>query len=636
MKIQITLLFSFVARFCLSQDSTALDLSELSVTANIINTEIKNTGRNITVIDHKSIESSPVKTLEGLLQYALNVDVRSRSSFGVQADISIRGGHYDQTLILIDGVKVNDPQTGHHSLNIPIPFSMIDRIEILQGGTSRVFGPSAFSGVINIISKKISKNIVAVDAGFGSFGSKNFGLQTGLVYKQTSASLSMEHLDSDGYIANTFFKKQTGSFNLTHIYSKGSLDGSIGLLSNHFGASNFYHPKFYKQYEEVSSQVQNLAWKHKFSRKLNGVLMLNHRLHHDLYDFDDYLSTQKFSLVNFHKTSVFDIEWKFKLQSSWGQTAFGAEYRMEQVLSNRLGENINKPVPVDLGLYPNVFYNKSKSRENLSFFGEHQVKWKKYNLSFGTLANYNSQFGLAFYPGIDLSYFPNANTNWYGSLNRSLRYPTFTELYLSGSTVLADPNLLPEKALSFELGHKLRTKAYASTVSIFYRKTTDAIDKIKRPDLPVPTMENINDINMFGFEFNQNILLQNYCKFVDKLTFNYAFLKADRHEQGYQSFYTLNYLKHKYSAGLFLIPLKNSNLSFWYTYKNRVGSYQWDAASPILTYPKVNLFDVRFLQKIGKVVVYADAINVFDRTYFEYGFVQLPGRWVSVGIKAVF
>jgi outer membrane cobalamin receptor len=158
MKFHLTIVLFSILKFSFSQDSTAFELSELSVTANIINTEIKNTGRNITVIDRKMIEGSPVKTLEGVLQYALNVDVRSRSAFGVQADISIRGGHYDQTLILVDGIKVNDPQTGHHSLNIPVPFSMIDRIEILQGGTSRVFGPSAFSGVINIITKKINKN----------------------------------------------------------------------------------------------------------------------------------------------------------------------------------------------------------------------------------------------------------------------------------------------------------------------------------------------------------------------------------------------------------------------------------------------------------------------------------------------
>ena len=636
MKFHLTIILFCVFQTSFSQDSTSIDLSELSVTANIINTEIKNVGRNITVIDRKMIENSPVKTLDGVLQYALNVDVRSRSAFGVQADISIRGGHYDQTLILVDGIKVNDPQTGHHSLNIPVPFSMIDRIEILQGGTSRVFGPSAFSGVINIITKKISENLVSANLGMGSYGSKNAAINTGLIFKQNTASVSLEHLDSDGYIKNTAFKKQSISATLGRIYSKGSLDLNFGAMANQFGASNFYHPKFYKQYEEVDSRLVNLSWKHKFGRKLSGILMINQRKHHDLYDFDDYLGSKKFSSVNFHITSVFDAEWKFKLDNNLGQTAFGAEYRIEKVLSNRLGDNLAEPQVVDAELFPNVFYNKSKTRDNFSFFGEHQKRWNKFNLSAGTLANYNSQFGLAFYPGIDLSYFSSQNASFYASANRSLRYPTFTELYLNTSTVKADPNLKPEKAMSFEVGHKYQSKMYSSVFSVFYRKTTDAIDKVKRPELNVPTMENIDDINMFGIELSQQILLDNYVKFLKKLSFNYAFLKADRNEDGFQSFYTLNYLKQKFSAGLFLQPIKNSSLAIWYTHKNRAGNYQWDAVSPLLAYPKVNLLDIRLSQQIGKITLFVDANNVFDRTYFEHGFVQLPGRWITAGIKADF
>jgi vitamin B12 transporter len=636
MKLRLIFIFSIVYKFSLAQDSTTIDLSEISVTANIINTEIKNTGRNVTVIDRKMIESSPVKTLDGVLQYALNVDVRSRSAFGVQADISIRGGHYDQTLILVDGVKVNDPQTGHHSLNIPVPFSMIERIEVLQGGTSRVFGPSAFSGVVNIITRKISKNLLAANIGGGSFGSKNASLTTGVVFGENTASASVEHLESDGHIANTGFKRQTFSAALSRIYKAGAIDLSFGAMGNSFGASNFYHPKFFKQYEEVGSRLVNLAWRHRFTKNFNGVLMVNQRTHHDLYDFDDYLVTKKFGSVNFHKTSVLDAEWKFKLDNILGQTAFGVEYRNENVLSNRLGDNLAKPVLVDAELYPNVFYNKFKTRDNTSFFAEHQKKWSKISLSAGSLANYNSQFGLAFYPGIDISYLAYKNSTFYASANRSLRYPTFTELYLNTSTVKADPNLQPEKALSLEIGHKFQSKVFSSVFSIFYRKTTDAIDKVKRPELSVPTMENIDDINMFGVELNQSVVLEKYIKFLNKLTFNYAFLKADRQEQGFQSFYTLNYLRHKFSTGLFLQPWKKASLALWYTHKNRAGNYQWDTSSPLLPYPKVNLLDIRLSQQLGKVSVFVDANNVFDRKYFEHGFVQLPGRWLTAGIKAEF
>jgi iron complex outermembrane receptor protein len=95
-------------------------------------------------------------------------------------------------------------------------------------------------------------------------------------------------------------------------------------------------------------------------------------------------------------------------------------------------------------------------------------------------------------------------------------------------------------------------------------------------------------------------------------------------------------LKHKFSAGVFLQPIKNASVAIWYTHKNRAGNYQWDTASPLLAYPKVNLVDIRFSQQLGKIALFVDVNNVFDKTYFEHGFVQLPGRWITAGIKADF
>jgi iron complex outermembrane receptor protein len=634
MKFHLIIFFCHVFCFSRAQDSTQIELSEITVTANINNTELKDIGRNVVIIDQKTIKESPVKTLDGILQYALNVDVRSRSSFGVQADISIRGGNFDQTLILVDGVKVNDPQTGHHSLNIPVPFSLIEKIEILQGGASRVFGPSAFAGVVNIITKKVSKNGLSIQAVGGQYNMKNLGLNAGGIFGQNTMGLAFDYLNNDGYAPNTAVNKKTFSGSIGHIYSNGSLDASVGSLSNHFGASNFYHPKFYNQYEEVEAWLNNLTWKHKFSENFTSVFMANYRQHLDLYDFDNYRKNNKISSVNFHKTDVIDIEWKLKYLSKFGQSAFGTEYRRESVLSNRLGDELVENVAIEG--YEGVFYTKSKSRTNTSFFLEQLKKIGKLSLAFGTLANYNSSFRLAFYPGLDINYLYSKNTSIYGSLNRSLRYPTFTELYLNTATVKANPNLKSEKALNLELGFKYGVAKYSATYAVFYRKTLDAIDKVKRPELPVPTIENINNINMFGLEFSQNYTFSEYTKFVEKISFNYAYLRADRKENGFQSFYTLNYLKHKLSFGVFLEPIKNSQLSVWYNLKSRAGNFQWDNNSPLLVYPAVHLVDLRLSKRFKKIQAFGDITNLLDKQYFEYGFVALPSRWISIGINADF
>ncbi len=619
-----------------AQDSTFISLNGIIVSANIIGSDIKTTGRNVTIIDRKMIEQSPVKTIDGILQYALNVDVRSRSAMGVQADISIRGGHYDQTLILLDGVKINDPQTGHHSMNLPIPITQIERIELLQGGASRIFGPSAFSGIVNIISKKIDKNSIGFIGIGGENALRNLGLNGQAIYKEFYFAAYLDQQKSGDYIKNTAFDKKIASLKAGKNYRNGFFEFSLGSLSNKFGASNFYHPKFDKQYEEVASVLATTSWVHNFSNKLIGTLRLNYRKHTDLYDFNNYRNTNKLASVNFHETDVFDGEWKFKVLNRFGHSAFGIEFRKESVLSNRLGESLVENIAVKN--YSGIFYTKSKIRNNASGFVEHQKTWKNLTLSAGSLLNYNSQFGFAFYPGADLTLKINKENILYSTINRSLRFPTFTELYLNTSTVKADPNLQPEKALTYEIGYKYFGKTLNSNYSVFYRKTTDAIDKVKRLNVGVPTMENINDINMFGVEMSQKIdftalLGTNFWK---SLNFNYAFLQADRTEENFQSFYTLNYLRHKFSAGLDITFIKKLNMGIWYTFKNRKGSYQWDAISPALAYNPIHLVDERISYTIKHTRVFMDINNVFDLKYFEHGFVELPGRWISGGFSIEF
>lgn len=626
------ILFIFFSFQVFSQnDTTAIQLKDVTVTATIISNEIKNTARNITVLDRKTIEASPVKTLDGVLQYAMNVDVRSRSAFGVQADISIRGGHYDQTLILVDGVKVNDPQTGHHALNIPLPFSMIEKIEVLQGGASRVFGPSAFSGVINIITKKPTASTLELQTSVGEFGTYQVGANGVWTKNGFFLQGGYDFAKSDGYIPSTQFQKNAGTLKLGQTYTKGDVALSYGFMSNDFGATNFYHPKFFNQYEEVSAHLVSSSWKHSFSPNLTGTLLANYRIHNDMFDFDNYRTTDKLGSINFHKTNVLDIEWKFRYNNKWGNSAFGAEYRNEAVKSNRLGEALSEKQ--EIPGWDNLYYTQGKKRDNYSLFLEHSKVWNKFNLSVGTLGNYNSQFGFSLFPGLDLGYSIKQNSKLYYSVNRSLRFPTFTELYLRNNTVMADPNLKPEKALTNEIGFKTNKIRYSSNYSIFYTKTQDAIDKIKRPGVAVPTMENINDINLYGFETAHTIGLTSNKLTLKQIMVNFSWIAADRKEEGFQSFYTLNYLKQKASVGLFFEPFKNFTASAWYTFKNRAGQYSWDDNTPPVAYGSFSLIDVRLAYNLNKFTITLDANNLLNEKYFEYGFVAQPPRWISGGVK---
>ncbi|MDP5139184.1 MAG: TonB-dependent receptor plug domain-containing protein, partial [Spirosomaceae bacterium] len=230
-------------------DSTNILLNQVTVTANITKSDLIQTARNVSVISARQIEQSPVKTLDGILQYALGVDVRSRSPFGVQADVSIRGGNFEQTLVLIDGVKMNDPQTGHHSFNLPIPISQIAKIEVLQGGASRVFGPAAFSGVINIITKKAEETALNISLGLGERNLHLLGGAVNLKKDKLTSLVSAERISSNGYAYNTAFDRVQAFTKNTIELEKAEISLQAGFMTNKFGASNFYSPKFLDQYE---------------------------------------------------------------------------------------------------------------------------------------------------------------------------------------------------------------------------------------------------------------------------------------------------------------------------------------------------------------------------------------------------
>ena len=634
--IYISLSIIFFSKTLFAQDSTQIDLDAVTVTANIQQTEIRKTARNVSVITAKDIENAPVKTLDGILQYALNVDVRSRSPLGVQADISIRGGNFDQTLILVDGVKMNDPQTGHHSLNLPLPVNMIERIEILQGGASRVFGPSAFAGAINIITKKNQDNQLQLNAAGGQHGLYQLNATMSASSAHQSTIASAEKIKSDGYVQNTAFEKNSLFFKSIIGVKAATFTISAGAMNNDFGASNFYHPKFYKQYEEVKSKFLMWQWGQNFSNHFFSNFTASWRRHNDMYDFDNYRYTKPAS-INFHQTDVWDIEWKSKWINSWGITSFGAEFRREYILSNRLGDKLEKPIEVPD--FANNYYTFSKTRDNSNLYFEHLKQFEKLSLVFGTLVNHNSQFGTDFYPGLDISYAVGKNISFYSSLNRSLRYPTFTEMYLNSSTVKADPNIKPEKAWGYEIGAKRFEKFSQSSVTVFYKDIITAIDKVKRPELAVPTMENINNLHTLGFEgaytlFVGKMLAKNEF-FLQKITANYAYIWADKKEDGFQSFYTLNYLRHKASVGVNMRLAKNLHLDSWFTIKKRMGEYQWDAASPLQVYKTNFLLDTRLTCNKDNLRCWLDGTNLLNQKYFDFGFVAQPGRWLTAGVSYI-
>src|SRR5437588_371578 len=109
-------------------------------------------------------------TLVDFLRLDPSLDVRERAPNGVQADLSIRGGSFGQTLILVDGQRMNDAQSGHHNMDIPLPLESISRIEVLRGSGSTLYGSDAVGGVVNIITRRPESSEFRLRTALGNFG----------------------------------------------------------------------------------------------------------------------------------------------------------------------------------------------------------------------------------------------------------------------------------------------------------------------------------------------------------------------------------------------------------------------------------------------------------------------------------
>lgn len=132
----------------------AYELDGVTVTGSRAPMTVELSPKIVTVMTREDIQRSAAQTINDVLKLATGVDVRQRGGFGVQTDISINGGTFDQIAIFLNGVNISNPQTGHNASDFPVALADIDHVEIIEGASSRVFGTSAFNGAINIVTKK--------------------------------------------------------------------------------------------------------------------------------------------------------------------------------------------------------------------------------------------------------------------------------------------------------------------------------------------------------------------------------------------------------------------------------------------------------------------------------------------------
>eukprot|EP01133_Synstelium_polycarpum_P003113 gene3113-3564_t len=480
------------------QKDSVNKLNEVIVKENRIQLPFSKQNRNIWILDKEKIKSLPARSVAELLSYVSGVDVRQRGPGGQQADISIDGGTFDETLVLINGVKVSDPQTGHNMMNLPITMDDIDHIEVLRGSASRIYGINALTGAINIVTRTPQSTGLSAGVFTGSSFKKNeatgktfanYSLQAhgNLVLKGSSHLLSLGQEAGNGYRYNTAFNNQKVYYQGKMAVGKtDQLDVMAGYTHNNFGANGFYSAPGDKESEEtVKTTLASVAYNTKITENWTMVPRISYR-----NNVDDYLyikqSPDKFH--NHHQTNVFDAELNNTIQTKIGTFGLGLEGRTENINSTNLGK---------------------RDRTNAGLFGEYKFEpLKRLLVNVGAYANYNSDYGWQAFPGLDLGY--NFYGNWraFANLGTGQRLPTYTDLYYKGPTNIGNDQLQPEKSKYAETGVKFNQQGFAFNVSYFFRRISNFIDWVKASQTDPWQPQNFSQVDTKGFTLSADYALK--------------------------------------------------------------------------------------------------------------------------------
>ncbi|MCR9289353.1 MAG: TonB-dependent receptor [Bacteroidetes bacterium] len=577
-----------------------IDLPNIVIKENRLELPFSDVSRSVNIITKAQIKNLPVQSVPEILSYIAGVDIRQRGAHGVQADVGIRGGGFDQVLILVNGIKLIDPQTGHHLLNLPFDTENIERIEVLKGPGARIYGQNAFAGAINIVTKVPNNNYVKIGAQAGQNGLGGGNLSVALAKENFQQYFSVSKDFSDGYRHNT-------DYDITNYFYQNNFQSSVGnfsLIAGHtereFGANGFYaSPDFTEQYEEVKTSLlalQHEVTKGNWTSKTRFFWRQNK---------DDYIFVRENPSLyhNIHKSNVLGIETHTTYQSKLGITGLGVEVNKMYLESNNLGD---------------------QDRLVLSAFAEHRFQFlDRFDITPGVSLNDYSDFGTQIFPGIDIGVTLKDNLKLFGNAGYTWRIPTFTDLFYEDPSNEGNPDLQPEEAFSYEGGIKWSKGGIQIQASYFNRNSENLIDWTKVADTLRWKPNNLNEVTMSGLDISADLffpILLNSDTWLQRLNIGYTYIDADvQTSESAISRYVLENLKHQfvlgfeYRIGQFFFH----NIRFRYSDRASLEDY--------------SVVDSKFIYRKGNTELFLEATNLFDTDYKETNLVPMPGRWVKFG-----
>lgn len=617
-----------------SQDTTVIktiDLSAAEVTGTRAPLPADKAVRLVQVLDRQAIQASSAQSVNDLLKQVAGVDVRQRGAFGIQTDISVNGGTEDQLTVLINGINISNPHTGHLTFDLPVNIDDIERIEVIEGGASRVYGCQAFSGAINIVTRTDNDNHLQAHAYGGSYGTAGANAGLTLTTSDFNNRLSGGYVRSDGGTYNDDFNKANAYWRGR--YSSDHIQATIqaGLSTMNYGANTFYGTGSDSQYEENRRYLVSASAEYKGQVNIPVQLYWNRSLDHYVW-----MRANPEAYQNFHQTNVYGANAGANTTWALGKTAIGIELRRENILSTRLGKELPEGEQHKVPGH-DAYYKYKDGRTNLGLYLEHNILIDNATISLGLLANDNTAVtgGMRLYPGIDISW-RLGQMKLFASFNQSLRTATYTDLYYNGPGLEGNSQLKPEKSTDWHVGASFTAEGFNTQVKAFYRKGTDMIDWVKKTGETVYTTAN-SDIDNIGAEMLTSVDLARLLPSTPlrQLTLGYCYNFKHRVNTEQQASYAsrLTFLRHKLTATLQHNIFSHLDAQWNLTLKNRHGEFDNAKTGQTQKYGTFATLDLKLTWTRPHYSLYLQANNLTDYAYYDFANIQQPGLWFMGGLK---
>lgn len=429
--------------------------------------------RDVTVIKVPEQQRPLWESWFDLIDLDPTLDLQQRAPGGFMADLSIRGATFGQTLVLLNGMRMDSVQTGHFNLDLPIPMEMISGMEVLKGSGSTLYGSDAIGGVVNVIAQPPDENELRVLGGLGNFGFNQEHVIGSYGEGPWREEFAAARDFSTGFEPDRDYRNLALS-SLSELKSRlGSGSLLLAYSDRPYGADQFYGP--YPSWERIKTWLvsahQNLGD--------NMEASFAWRRHTDLFVLFRY-DPQLYTNRHLEDSWQGDLRRHDKVPLH-GVISYGVEGLSESIDSTNLGVH---------------------SRDRASGYVFYDLRTvKRFSLSAGIREEVYGAHNVATSPSLSGAFWLSSRFKLRASASHAFRLPSFTDLYYSDPSDLGNPNLKPESANSYEAGIDgyIRTGLHAS-LTVFQRRDTNLIDYVAPPGSTVYTAMNFDKLTFTGAE----------------------------------------------------------------------------------------------------------------------------------------